>query len=65
MIEMTDGKWRARVVGPNGETLIDWVEVDQTDLFVTFRINQHAWHYFGVLCFLDLPGYFPQLEVKR
>jgi hypothetical protein len=32
------------------------------DVFDQFLINRHAWHYFGILCFLDKPGYFPQLN---
>lgn len=34
----------------------------ELDVFVMFRVCPHAWHYFGILRFLDMPGYFPQLE---
>lgn len=38
---------------------------DETDeMFTLFRIDRHAWHYFHVLCFIDKPGYFPQLEKR-
>lgn len=34
------------------------------DLFDIFNINRHAFHYFGIICFLDKPGCFPQLGLK-
>ena len=33
------------------------------DLFGMFNVDYHALHYFGILCFTDMPGYFPQLEM--
>jgi hypothetical protein len=34
---------------------------DQTDIFESFAINLGAFRYFGIICFRDIPGYFPQL----
>lgn len=32
------------------------------DVFDLFLIDRYAFHYFGILRFLDMPGYFPQLS---
>jgi hypothetical protein len=32
------------------------------DVFDSFRINHDAFRYFGIICFTDIPGYFPQLD---
>lgn len=31
------------------------------DLIKAFNIDPHALRYFGIIRFLDMPGYFPQL----
>lgn len=31
------------------------------DLFDIFMIDRHAFRYFGIIRFTDMPGYFPQL----
>lgn len=31
------------------------------DFFDTWLIDRHAFRYFGILRFTDMPGYFPQL----
>ncbi len=33
------------------------------DIFKLFNLNIHAWHYFGIICFNDLPGIFPGLGI--
>lgn len=35
------------------------------DVFEMFNINRHAFHYFGIICFTDMPGYFPQLSIPE
>lgn len=35
---------------------------DVVNIFKAFRIDPHAFRYFGIIRFLDLPGYFPQLS---
>lgn len=37
-------------------------DVTPEDILKQFRVNRHALRYFGILCFEDLPGFFPQLE---
>lgn len=32
------------------------------DMIELFDIDPHALRYFGIIRFLDLPGYFPQLN---
>ena len=32
------------------------------DVFKQFLINRNAFRYFGIICFEDMPGYFPQLD---
>lgn len=32
-----------------------------SDVFDQFAVNRHAFRYFGIICFRDMPGYFPQL----
>jgi hypothetical protein len=32
------------------------------EFFHTWRIDVHAWKYFGILRFTDMPGYYPQLN---
>lgn len=32
------------------------------DIFTIFQIDRHAFHYFGIIRFLDMPGYFPLLR---
>lgn len=31
------------------------------DTIGAFRLNQGALRYFGIICFYDIPGYYPQL----
>lgn len=40
-------------------TLINRTEV--TDILTMFLIDPHALRYFGIIRFLDRPGFFPQL----
>lgn len=57
--------WTVSTTTPDGETIM--VEVPDTEagrMFTLFKINHHAWRYFGILCFDDRPGYFPQLELN-
>lgn len=35
------------------------------DIFYRFKIDRHAFRYFGILRFTDMPGYFPQLSAPR
>jgi len=35
------------------------------DIIEVFRIDPHALRYFGIVRFLDMPGYFPQLASHR
>jgi hypothetical protein len=34
------------------------------DLFDAFKIDRRAFHYFGIIRFLDMPGYFCQLAPR-
>jgi hypothetical protein len=34
------------------------------DVIEAFRVNEHALRYFGIVCFTDMPGYFPALETS-
>jgi hypothetical protein len=36
----------------------------QLDLIEVFMIDRYALRYFGIIRFLDRPGYFPQLRQK-
>jgi hypothetical protein len=35
------------------------------DLIELFLIDPHALRYFGIIRFLDMPGYFPALSVTN
>jgi len=35
------------------------------NLIEAFLIDPHALRYFGIIRFLDMPGYFPQLSLLR
>lgn len=39
--------------------------LDALGILIAFDVNIWALHYFGIVCFNDRPGYFPQLEVHR
>lgn len=35
------------------------------DIIKVFKINLYALRYFGIICFEDMPGYFPQLKLRE
>jgi hypothetical protein len=37
-------------------------DLEDIDIFDVFKIDRHALHYFGILRFTDMPGFFPKLE---
>lgn len=38
---------------------------DVPEIFVKWGLNWPAYFYFGIVCFTDKPGYFPQLSIKH
>jgi hypothetical protein len=32
--------------------------------FAAFKVDVHAFRYFGIIRFVDMPGYFPTLKRK-
>lgn len=57
--------WAVSTTVDGKEILVEVPDDEADNVMVMFRINPHAWRYFGVMCFDDRPGYFPQLEAHR
>lgn len=41
---------------------LQYLGISEEDIFRFFKIDRNAWRYFHILCFEDMPGYFPQLK---